>query len=548
MANTSQAPDLERVKYQPISVPSSPLDNRAHPMANTSQAPDLEGLHREIHAPRRGQSTASGHTSHPDIERSHHSHRLGDDHSQNRSTGRVRRGRRRSPSPPRHESSSSLKSRLSSKTQEAKGEEVRRGRSPRRNEQTRRRNTSTSQKIRDLDARLDAINTGASAPVIVDALIRQTESPFTKRVLRARVSSRFKLPTQLGTDEGKTNPMDHLDSYKSLMSLQGCSDEVMCKAFLATLKGSARSWFRKLPLGTIDLFGDLSRLFVANFMSCRIRQKNAYHRFIVRQKDTKGLKDYVKRFNQAILEVEDPSDKVVIMAMMEGIWHGPLFDSLFKNVPKIIRHSRARLITTSPPRNWPKPSGGGGAEMIKKERSPKPGDLIIRMKQRAGGQIVLTEIKHEKFVKWPAKIKPDPRKRDKSKICDFHQDHGHNTKDCFQLKELVADLVKKGYFRKYVADHPPPSSPERRYGDNRPTAGDIQVIHGGFGSGGCSNSSRKRHARNANGRAKEEVYNISSQAIRAHRPICFTNDDLRGLHLPHDDALVISAIIANFNV
>ena len=30
-------------------------------------------------------------------------------------------------------------------------------------------------------------------------------------------------------------------------------------------------------------------------------------------------------------------------------------------------------------------------------------------------------------------------------------------------------------------------------------------------------------------------------------PITFTND-LRGLHLPHDDALVISVIIANFNV
>ena len=71
--------------------------------------------------------------------------------------------------------------------------------------------------------------------------------------------------------EGKTNPMDHLDSYKSLMSLQGYLDEVMCKAFSITLKGLARSWFRKLPPGTIDSFGDLSRLFVAHFMSYRIR-------------------------------------------------------------------------------------------------------------------------------------------------------------------------------------------------------------------------------------------------------------------------------------
>ena len=71
-------------------------------------------------------------------------------------------------------------------------------------------------------------------------------------------------------------------------------------------------------------------------MSSRIRQKNASHLFTIHQKETERLKDYVKRFNQAILEVEDPSDKMVIMAMMEGLWPGPLFDSLSKNVPETL--------------------------------------------------------------------------------------------------------------------------------------------------------------------------------------------------------------------
>ena len=31
-------------------------------------------------------------------------------------------------------------------------------------------------------------------------------------------------------------------------------------------------------------------------------------------------------------------------------------------------------------------------------------------------------------------------------------------------------------------------------------------------------------------------------------PITFTNEDLRCLHLPHDDTLVVSATIANFNI
>ena len=109
--------------------------------------------------------------------------------------------------------------------------------------------------------------------------------------------------------------MDHLDSYKNLMSLQGYSNEGMCKAFSTTLKGPMRSWFIKMTPGTIDSFGDLgdlSRLFVANFMSCRIKQKNASHLFTIHQKESESVKDYVKRFNQTILEVEDPNDKVVL--------------------------------------------------------------------------------------------------------------------------------------------------------------------------------------------------------------------------------------------
>ena len=69
-------------------------------------------------------------------------------------------------------------------------------------------------------------------------------------------------------------------------------------------------------------------------MSYKVGQENASHLFTIHQKEMENLKDYVKRFSQAVLEVEDPSDKAVVMAMMEGLRPGPLFDSLSKNVPE----------------------------------------------------------------------------------------------------------------------------------------------------------------------------------------------------------------------
>ncbi|GFY81001.1 hypothetical protein Acr_01g0008100 [Actinidia rufa] len=411
-------------------------------MANPSQVPDLEGLHREIHDMAEqmrimnenngrlmqlltaANPQLSAAPSVPDVERSRHSNRSGD-RSHNVSTERAR-GRRRAPSPSLRERSSSSES-----------------------SQTRAR------KIRDLDARLDAINTGTNAPVTVDALVRQTDPPFTKR---------------------------------------GCSDEVMCKAFSATLKGPARSWFRKLSPGTIDSFGELSRLFVANFMSCKNRQKNASHLFTVHQKESKSLKDFVKRFNQAILEVEDPSDKVIIMAKMEGLRPGPLFDSLSKNVPetlsalqsKVDKYIAAEELAEAKRRRrgkddhkrkepdtkradyreetrYKRPDRDPKRSNDRRPRTPPRRPEFTLPPLNAPVAQVLSEVKHEVFVKWPGKIKTDPQKRNKNKYCEFHRDHGHNTEDCFQLKEQIADLIKRGYLRKYVAARPPPNSPERRH-------------------------------------------------------------------------------------
>ena len=79
------------------------------------------------------------------------------------------------------------------------------------------------------------------------------------------------------------------------------------------------------------------------------------------------------------------------------------------------------------------------------------------------------EIKNEEFVKWPRKIKTNPLQRNKNKYYEFDMGHGHNTKECFQLKEQITDLIKRGYLRKYMAYRLRPAMPERRYIDNRPS-------------------------------------------------------------------------------
>ncbi|GFZ03277.1 hypothetical protein Acr_15g0018850 [Actinidia rufa] len=395
------------IRLLPRQSTSSPVDNRDHTMAGHNQAPDLEGLHCEMHGiveqirimnennARLIQHLATNNppppaaTIPPEIEQSLRSHRSGDRESQScQSTGRARSTKNR------------------------------RRRSP------------------GVHSRRERSQVPSESRSLVELTIR--------RARRLREEDGH-LAGMTGRQGAKIDPPPRRSEIWTLRltpSTLGYSNEVMCKAFFATLKGPARAWFRKLSPHTIDSFGDLNRLFVTNFISCKVKKKNVSHLFTIHQKDGESLKDYVKCFNQAELEVEDASHKVEVMAMMEGLCPALLFDSLSSNVSETQSALQSKV---------------------------------------------------DKYI----------------------------------VAEELAEAKRK-----------------------RPTVGHIYVIHGGFGLGGCSNSSRKRHVKEASGQAEEEVYNLSSPLAVAHRSITFTftNDDLRGLHLPHDDLLVILATISNFNV
>ena len=46
---------------------------------------------------------------------------------------------------------------------------------------------------------------------------------------------------------------------------------------------------------------------------------------------------------------------------------------------------------------------------------------------------VFMAIKGNPAFKWLPKMRSDPYKRDRSKFCEYHGEHGHSTKDCIVL-------------------------------------------------------------------------------------------------------------------
>ena len=50
---------------------------------------------------------------------------------------------------------------------------------------------------------------------------------------------------------------------------------------------------------------------------------------------------------------------------------------------------------------------------------------------------------------YPEKLKGDPNKRLKDKYCRFHRDHGHDTADCYDLKQQIEAIIKQGKLQKF---------------------------------------------------------------------------------------------------
>ena len=54
---------------------------------------------------------------------------------------------------------------------------------------------------------------------------------------------------------------------------------------------------------------------------------------------------------------------------------------------------------------------------------------------------VLLLIKDNPSLEWPKRMKGDPSKRNKSKYYHFHRDHGHDTDECYDLKQQIEALI-----------------------------------------------------------------------------------------------------------
>ena len=105
---------------------------------------------------------------------------------------------------------------------------------------------------------------------------------------------------------GSKDALDHLESFKTLMHLQGVVDEIMCRAFPTTLKSPARIWFSRLTPNSISTFKELSTQFASHFIRGYRYKKFTTCLMSIKQWEDETLRSYIVRFNKRHSQLMKP--------------------------------------------------------------------------------------------------------------------------------------------------------------------------------------------------------------------------------------------------
>ncbi|XP_030924206.1 uncharacterized protein LOC115951026 [Quercus lobata] len=329
----------------------------------------------------------------------------------------------------------------------------------------------------------------------IEDLVHRTDSPFTASINGHPLPSKFKL-SSLDSYDGTRDPFDHIATFKTTMHLQGVPDEIMCRAFPTTLKGPARVWFSKIPPSSVSSFEELSKLFVNNFIGGQRHKRSSSSLLTIEQGENESLRSFITRFNREALSVDEVDDKLLLAAFHNGINSDLFIHKLYEKEPQTM------------------------------------------------AELVLMQIKDDPSLKWPEKMKGDPNKRNKNKYCRFHRDHGHDTDECFDLKQQIENLIRQGKLKHFVGrDRTDEKLKGKMEESSRPPLGEIRIIVGGNPMGQSSKS-------------KKTYLKVVQNVQLSGRPprtrlmdeptISFTDEDAERIHHPHDDAIVITLLIVDY--
>ncbi|XP_075669955.1 uncharacterized protein LOC142639697 [Castanea sativa] len=140
--------------------------------------------------------------------------------------------------------------------------------------------------------------------------------------------------------------------------------------------------------------------------------------------------------------------------------------------------------------------------------------------------------------------------RSRDTYCRFHCDHGHDTADCYDLKQQIEALIRQGKLQRFVSKNrtnPPQDPAPRRENERpRPLIRDIRMIIRGTAALSSSKKAGKMYLRMVH--SVQLAGTIPKMRRISNLVVEFSEEDAWRLHHPHDDAIVVTLQVGDYNM
>nr|GEU60348.1 hypothetical protein [Tanacetum cinerariifolium] len=227
--------------------------------------------------------------------------------------------------------------------------------------------------------------------------MRKEEDPFTPRIRNFESLRRTRMPNNVKTYDGTREPEDNVKIFQAAAQVERWAMPTWCHTFNSTLIGAYKVWFDELPPKSIDSYKYLKAAFLAYFMQQKKYVKNPVKIHNIKQKDGEIIEDFMKWFT-------------VETGRMKGLL----------------------------------------SDQSKRQNSDKRSDFRGHSREGRGSNrfTPLTRTLKEILAAGAGKFQSPPpmvtpvEKRSNNKFCDFHNDKGHSTDECMQLKKQIKELVR----------------------------------------------------------------------------------------------------------
>ncbi|XP_050267725.1 uncharacterized protein LOC126712437 [Quercus robur] len=207
---------------------------------------------------------------------------------------------------------------------------------------------------------------------------------------------------------------------------------------------------------SISTLKELSAQFTSHFIGGHRYKKSTACLVSIKQREDETLRSYIARFNKEALSIDEANDKILVAAFTNGLRKGKFLFSLYKNNPKtmlgvLYRATKYMNVEDVLLAREERPKKRERQEGSRQDRGRKMARMGERRDNRRSKpltsrftsftplttpiDLVLMQIKDEGALTFPGKLKGDPNKRSRDKYFRFHRDHGHDTVDCYDLKQ-----------------------------------------------------------------------------------------------------------------